>query len=63
MSRKHQRSLHLLMASHGFHLHRKSKHIIWKNADGLLITTSSTPSDANALRQINRQVIRKLAEV
>jgi hypothetical protein len=48
------------MSRHGFSIHRQSKHLIWRNEAGQTITTSSTPSDGNALRQIERQV-RRLA--
>jgi hypothetical protein len=48
------------MSRHGFSIHRQSKHLIWRNEAGQTITTSSSPSDSNALRQIERQV-RRLA--
>jgi len=55
-----QKELRLIMSRHGFSIHRQSKHLIWRNEAGQTITTSSTPSDGNALRQIERQV-RRLA--
>lgn len=58
---RHERSLHALMSRHGFELQRKSKHMVWRNASGVMVTTSSTPSDGNALRQVERQIRRKLA--
>ena len=60
---KHRKSLTLLMKSYGFALERESKHLVWRNAARVMITTSSTPSDINAIRQVERQIRRKLAAV
>ena len=60
---KHRKSLTLLMKSYGFTLERESKHLVWRNAQRVMITTSSTPSDINAIRQVERQIRRKLAAV
>jgi hypothetical protein len=49
------------MKSYGFTLERESKHLVWRNAQRVMVTTSSTPSDTNALRQVERQIRRKLA--
>lgn len=49
------------MKSYGFTLARESKHLVWRNASNVMVTTSSTPSDINAIRQVERQVRRKLA--
>ena len=41
-----------LMRSNGFELIRKTNHYVWKNAEGLLITTCKTPSDNYALLKL-----------
>jgi len=56
--KKLDRQREQLMKSYGYTLHRKSSHMIWKDLDGRIVTTSSSPSDVNALRQIERQLKR-----
>ena len=50
-----------LASDFGFTLKRKSKHMIWVNANGLTVTTSATASDNYALAQCRRQFRRSLA--
>jgi len=47
-----------LMRSNGFELIRQTNHYVWKNAEGLLITTCKTPSDNYAFAQTKRQLRR-----
>ncbi len=47
-----------LMRSNGFELIRQTNHYVWKNAEGLLITTCKTPSDNYAFAQTQRQLRR-----
>lgn len=48
------------MKSYGFYLHRSSKHLIWKNENGITVTTSKTPNGVNALKQAERTVKKVL---
>jgi len=59
--RKIERERNQLMQTYGYTCIRQSSHMVWRNAAGVMITTSKTPSDINALRQIERQL--KRAEV
>ncbi|KDO22663.1 hypothetical protein SPRG_10978 [Saprolegnia parasitica CBS 223.65] len=56
------RALSEMMASYGFKLKRNENHLVWRNDEmGIQIATSSSPSDLNAIRQIERDIRRKLA--
>jgi len=57
---KHKSNLESLMKSYGFHLHRSKNHLIWKNQDGITITTSKTPNGVMAIRQVERSIKRIL---
>lgn len=51
--RKIDRDLSRLMERYGFEEKRRSGgHIIWINREGKVTTTSATPSDHRALKQI-----------
>ena len=58
--RKIERERNALMQSYGYTCIRQASHMVWRNAAGQMVTTSKTPSDTNALRQIERQ-LRRLA--
>ncbi|OQR94913.1 hypothetical protein ACHHYP_00827 [Achlya hypogyna] len=56
------RALSDMMAAYGFKLKRSENHLVWRNDEiGVQIATSSSPSDLNAIRQIERDIRRKLA--
>jgi hypothetical protein len=57
------KDLKKLMKTYQFNLHRSKNHLIWKNADGITIVTSSSPSDNYALNQIERTIKRMLKSV
>lgn len=57
---KHKSSLESLMKSYGFYLHRSKNHLIWKNQDGITITTSKTPTGVMAIWQVERSIKRIL---
>jgi hypothetical protein len=56
-----RRAITELAEEFGFFLKRKSKHMIWVNASGVIVTTSATASDKCALAQCRRQFRRSLA--
>ena len=58
--KKIERERNALMQSYGYTCIRQSSHMVWRNASGQMVTTSKTPSDVNALRQVERQ-LRRLA--
>jgi predicted RNA binding protein YcfA (HicA-like mRNA interferase family) len=41
----------------------KGKHIVWEHFSGATVTTSKTPSDHRALKNIQRDIKRELARV
>ena len=59
--KKQQRALADLMAANGYTLKREAKHMVWGNAKGQTITTSKTPSDLHALKQVERDIRRQAA--
>ena len=56
MTQKQQ--LHTLMASEGFTLHRRSKHLIWRDSAGIQIVTPASPSCHRHLKNIQRDIRR-----
>lgn len=60
-SSKWRKAISALAADFGFSLKRQSTHMVWVNSHGLTVSTSSTPSDTNALAQCRRQFKRTLA--
>ena len=60
MSKAHRQILSIA-AAHGFTLHRHTKHMIFRNADGKQVVTASTGSDnKRALKNFESQ-LRKTA--
>jgi len=57
-----KKEITVLMESHGFELHRQSKHLVWKHVSGVKIITSSTPSCRHAFNQIEREIRRKMVK-
>jgi len=55
-----ERERNRLMQSYGYTCIRQTTHMVWRNKEGQTVTTSKTPSDVNALRQVERQ-LRRLA--
>ncbi|ETV79371.1 hypothetical protein H257_07398 [Aphanomyces astaci] len=56
------RELTDMMERHGFKLKRNENHLVWRNDRlSIQIATSSSPSDLNAIRQIERDIRRKLS--
>lgn len=48
-------AVYRLAKQFGYELRRKSKHLIWQHCQtGAVVTTSATPSDSRALRNIQR---------
>ena len=64
MARSHQKywkELNLLMLNNGFKLARDNKHLVWVNDDvNVSISTSKTPSGVMAIKQIKRDIRRKI---
>jgi hypothetical protein len=60
-SSKWKKAIAELATEFGFELKRRSKHMVWVNADGVTVTTSATASDNYALAQCRRQFRRSLA--
>ena len=50
-----------MMADVGCDLISEKRHLKWKHHTGVIITTSKTPSDINALKQIKRELRRRLS--
>ena len=49
-------TIHRLANQFGYELRRQSNHLIWKHQmTGAVVTTSKTPSDWRALRNIEKQ--------
>jgi len=44
------------MKSYGFTLHRQSKHLIWRDANGVQIVTAKTISDKRAIDNIKTTI-------
>ena len=56
-----RKQLNVMMADAGCELVSEKKHLKWKHHSGVIITTSKTPSDINALKQIGRDLRRRLS--
>jgi predicted RNA binding protein YcfA (HicA-like mRNA interferase family) len=50
------KELKKLMKKNDFTLIRQKKHLVWEHTTGGLVTTSSTPSCKNALRNIMKDI-------
>ena len=49
------------MLNNGFKLARENKHLVWVNDDvNVSISTSKTPSGVMAIKQIKRDIRRKI---
>ena len=60
-SQKYWKELNVLMLNNGFTLARETKHLIWKNEGAnVSISTSKTPSGVMAIKQIKRDIRRKI---
>ena len=60
-SHKYWKELNVLMLNNGFKLARESKHLVWQNDDvNVSISTSKTPSGVMAIKQIKRDIRRKI---
>ena len=58
---KFKKELNVLMLNNGFKLARETKHLVWKNDDvNVSISTSKTPSGVMAIKQIKRDIRRKI---
>ena len=57
---KYNTQLRKLMHSNDFTLLRRSKHLTWQHTTGVKLHTSTSPSDVNAIRQVERDIRRKL---
>ena len=56
-----RKQLNVMMAEAGCELISEKKHLKWKHHSGVIITTSKTPSDINAIKQIGRDLRRRLS--
>jgi hypothetical protein len=57
----HRHAVARLAASLGFELIRRRRHAVWRHQlTGALVITSSTPSDRQALRNIERDLRRAI---
>ena len=67
MSKSHhkfKKELNILMLNNGFKLARENKHLIWVNEGAnVSISTSKTPSGVMAIKQIKRDIRRKIGSV
>ena len=67
MSKSHhkfKKELNVLMLNNGFKLARENKHLIWVNEGAnVSISTSKTPSGVMAIKQIKRDIRRKIGSV
>ena len=50
------KELKKLMKKNQFTLIRQKKHLVWQHITGGLVTTSSTPSCQNAIRNIRKDI-------
>ena len=58
---KYWKELQTLMLNNGFKLARETKHLIWVNEGAnVSISTSKTPSGVMAIKQIKRDIRRKI---
>ena len=58
---KFKKELKVLMLNNGFKLARDNKHLVWVNDDvNVSISTSKTPSGVMAIKQIKRDIRRKI---
>ena len=63
-SHKFKKELNVLMLNNGFKLARENKHLIWVNEGAnVSISTSKTPSGVMAIKQIKRDIRRKIGSV
>lgn len=46
--------------TYGFHLHRKNRHLVWRNDNGVQVVCAQTPSCHHALANF-RSTCRRLA--
>ena len=55
------KELKKLMKKNHFSIIRQKKHIVWShNVTGALVTTSSTPSNQNAIRMIMKDIKKEV---
>ena len=60
-SQTFKKDLKVLMLNNGFKLARETKHLVWVNDDvNVSISTSKTPSGVMAIKQIKRDIRRKI---
>ena len=60
-SHKYKKELQVLMLNNGFKLARETKHLVWVNEGAnVSISTSKTPSGVMAIKQIKRDIRRKI---
>ena len=58
------KDLKMLMKKNKFELEKKTKHYRWRHkVTGVLLRSSSTPTDKNAIRQIQRDIKKLLGAV
>jgi len=55
---RHIKAATKLAAAYGFHLHRKRKHLIWRNADGVQVVCAASPSCRHALANFHARLRR-----
>ena len=59
---KEQRKLEKLAKGYGFHLHRRTNHMIFRNAQGRQVVTSCSASDnARTIKNFESQLRRTAA--
>ena len=49
-----RKQLNVMMTDADCELISEKKHLKWRHRSGVIITTSKTPSDINAIKQIGR---------
>ena len=58
------KELKKLMKKNDFEVIRNKKHIVWKHKEnGALVTTSSTPSNKNAIKMIMKDIRKEVGVV
>ncbi len=53
-----QKEIETLMERAGFARLRTKRHTLWRHPSGAQISTSQSPSDGNAVRQVQRELRR-----
>jgi len=55
---RHFNAARKIAEEHGFHLHRRRKHLVWRNADGVQVVCAASPSDHHALANFRARLRR-----